>query len=133
MPNSYLRLSFVFLSVLFYPILNIQFPSSKSPRNRLQRFLGNKTMLRISFQSGLEPRLKRRSPPTFATLRGGGYLLFYYNTLKFLFGQPANLYFGIKTIWYWHFHAVCDKLFLVHLDFLLSILSLACDTIHIIR
>ncbi|MCR5727165.1 MAG: hypothetical protein K6G24_06835, partial [Lachnospiraceae bacterium] len=45
---------------------------------RLQRFLGNKTMLRISFQSGLEPRLKRRSPPTFATLRGGGYLLFCY-------------------------------------------------------
>ena len=51
---------------------------SKSPRKRLQRFLGNKTMLRISFQSGLEPRLKRRSPPTFATLRGGGYLLFCY-------------------------------------------------------
>ncbi len=33
------------------------------PKKRLQRFHGNKTMLRISFQSGLEPRLKRRSPP----------------------------------------------------------------------
>ena len=49
-----------------------------SPRKRLLRFLGNKTMLRILFQPGLAPRLKRRYLPTFATLRGGGYLLFCY-------------------------------------------------------
>ena len=36
---------------------------SMSPRKRLRRFLGNKMMLRISFQSGLEPRLNQRFPP----------------------------------------------------------------------
>ncbi len=33
-------------------------------------------MLRISFQSGLEPHLKQRYLPIFATLRGGGYFRF---------------------------------------------------------
>ncbi len=63
------------------------------PQKRLQRFHGNKTMLRISFQSGLDPRLKRRSPPTFATLRGGGYLLFCYTItlLYHIYVFPATI------------------------------------------
>ena len=59
--------------------------TSKSPRKRLQRFLGNKTMLRISFQSGLEPRLKRRSPPHLRYAkkwRISSVLLYYFKAFK---------------------------------------------------